>query len=113
MQTKQRTRLADGSELCIPGAISDDNCFISRTFEDGECWALTGRLLGAVAITRSFSETHYGWEEEFMYADYSAGLAALLCFNRKTEGEPQGWIRHVPTMRRRPGGDASKETVRH
>lgn len=26
-------------------------------------------------------------------------------------GEPEGWIRHPMTGRRRPGGDASKEYV--
>lgn len=28
------------------------------------------------------------------------------------EGEPEGWTRHVPTGRRRPGGDATQEYVR-
>jgi hypothetical protein len=27
--------------------------------------------------------------------------------------EPQGWIRHPSTGRRRPGGDASREYVSH
>jgi len=40
-----------------------------------------------------------------------AAVAAFHAWNPETQEEPEGWIRHVQTGRRRPGGDASKEYV--
>lgn len=47
---------------------------------------------------------------------YTTSAEAFMAFVRWTqqecEGEPDGWIRHQPSNRRREGGDPNKETIR-
>ena len=40
-----------------------------------------------------------------------AAVAALLRFDPDEEAEPDGWVRHIPTFRRRPQGDKTREYV--
>ena len=60
---------------------------------------LTGRMFDEVSIT-----------ERWRYEDGPAARAALEAWDGT--GEPQGWYRHVPSGRHRPGGDAEREEVR-
>lgn len=48
-------------------------------------------------------------DEVFTYTSRDGAWAAVLDWNGV--GDPQGWIRHQPSDRRRPGGDASKEYI--
>lgn len=44
------------------------------------------------------------------YETFPQAYAALVKWNG--DGEPDGWIRHMPSGRRRPEGDPSREYVR-
>lgn len=70
------------------------------------------RLWGAGAITSCEDEqtAHAAFDEEWMYATFEQAVAAFKAWDG--EGEPEGWIRHTPSNRRRPDGDPSQETVR-
>jgi len=39
-------------------------------------------------------------------------VANLEEFDPLTMKEPEGWIRHIPSMRRRPDGNKQKEYIR-
>lgn len=51
-----------------------------------------------------------GYDEAYDFQDI---FDAVRQFNEwDGEGEPEGWYRHRPTNRRRPGGDPEREEVR-
>lgn len=54
-----------------------------------------------------------GYTDGFCYVSYLEALAALIAWDPSTDQEPDGWIRHVGSGRRRPNGDASEEYVMH
>jgi len=39
-------------------------------------------------------------------------VVSLALFDPEKMKEPEGWLRHKPTGRRRPGGDKEKEYIR-
>lgn len=51
-----------------------------------------------------------GYDDGFEFTDTEAAIAAFLEWNGT--GDPEGWIRHPDTGRRRPNGDLSREFVR-
>lgn len=53
-----------------------------------------------------------GWDEQYWYERQMALPALLEWCADGFEGEPQGWHRHIPSNRRREGGDPAKEEVR-
>lgn len=48
-----------------------------------------------------------GYRERYCYHNLDAGLHALLYWDGK--GDPEGWVKHVPSGRTRPNADPSKE----
>lgn len=70
------------------------------------------RLWGAGAITSCEDEltAHAAFDEEWMFKTVEQAVEAFHKWDG--DGEPEGWIRHTPSNRRRPDGDPSKETVR-
>jgi hypothetical protein len=57
-----------------------------------------------------------GWpayEDEWCYKDGRAALMAASQWNPPIEKEPEGWVRHPPSGRRRfPNGDPATEEIR-
>lgn len=54
----------------------------------------------------------YGWDQQWWYETGDALGALLDWVAEGFEGEPKGWHRHIPSNRRREGGDPAKEEVR-
>lgn len=51
------------------------------------------------------------YDDHWCYETRSGAEKALAAWDPMTKPEPEGWIRHPQSGRRRPGGDASKEYV--
>jgi hypothetical protein len=73
------------------------------------------RTFGRAALTvaRTEADDLDLWDECFEYPSPHAALTALGDWILAGGfGEPEGWERHVPSYRRRPGGDPAREVVR-
>jgi hypothetical protein len=85
----------------------------TRTLDDGRVLDVTPlgwgyALLGIIWV----EDLGLGlYSDVWQYQERDAALAALAAWDG--QGEPEGWYRHPATGRRRPGGDSSKEYVRH
>lgn len=82
-----------------------------RVFPDGRV-AAVGRLMlgqGQIVAHSSVAEWRYGWRDQWMYERFADAVVAFGQWDGT--GEPTGWVRHVPSYRRREGGDPNKETV--
>lgn len=90
---------------------SVEGYWLERDLPDGRLAAVGPQLNGAAQIVAGKKD---GWqdghEEQWMYPTVPEALGAFAEWDGK--GEPEHWIRHVPSGRRRQDGDASKETVR-
>jgi hypothetical protein len=54
-----------------------------------------------------------GYDDGWCYKDLHRAIHAFAEWNPLIEPEPQGWVRHPPTGRRRfPDGDPATEEVR-
>ena len=53
------------------------------------------------------------FDDQWCYPTYELAAAALAAWNPSDQVEPQGWIRHPASGRRRPAGDATKEFINH
>lgn len=51
------------------------------------------------------------YSDHWCYETRSLAEAALAAWDPMTTREPEGWIRHPQSGRRRPNGDKSKEYV--
>ena len=67
------------------------------------------RLIFGGRITVGGMDDDSGYSEGYDYDTLSGALAALLAWDPDTHPEPAGWLRHIPSYRRPPGGDASGE----
>ncbi len=51
-------------------------------------------------------------EDQWCYETYAGAIAALTVWNPSDESpEPEGWMRHPTSGRRRPDGDKTKEYI--
>jgi hypothetical protein len=75
-------------------------------------WVGLSRMIFTFAILRGRMDDRSGHEDRWCYAtDLDAVVALALWLTRDCQGEPEGWIRHPGSGRRRPGGDATKEHI--
>lgn len=89
--------------------LQDENGFIARKdLPDGRYTTLTPQIF-TTKLTISRAGDEYGWYEAYEYDDPGKAAASFEAW--EGNGEPDGWIRAVPSMRRRPDGDPSKEHV--
>lgn len=103
MTTKLKIRTPNGRFVTIEpliygAAVKVTNRKISTSLRDDS--------------TIDFTEAEFDdgfCDEVFAYTSWDEAWAAVLDWNGV--GDPQGWIRHQPSDRRRPGGDASKEYI--
>ncbi len=82
--------------------------FLERQLPDGRTKCLMRLLDGwRLGVTPPHDNSAYTdlW-------DYPSGYEAWEAFEAfDGTAEPEGWVRHKPSNRRRPGGDSSKEYV--
>lgn len=62
---------------------------------------------GRLHVAPSFDALWY--DDEWCYEHYGQAVAAALAWDG--EGEPEGWMRHPDSGRRRPNGDPAAEYV--
>lgn len=65
---------------------------------------------GQIVAARDAHRWKDGREEMWLYKTFAQCVEAF--FGWDGVGEPDGWVRHVPSFRRREDGDPNKETVR-
>ena len=85
-----------------------------RVLPDGRV-AWLHKLMFTVAICVGridvLTEPFGSYDDRWCYPSSALAATALRRWEPETEKEPDGWIRHPSSGRRRPGGDASKEYV--
>jgi hypothetical protein len=52
-----------------------------------------------------------GYDDSWCYDTLDSAIAAMNAWDPEKQVEPDGWMRHINTARRRPDGDASKEYI--
>jgi hypothetical protein len=52
-----------------------------------------------------------GYDDSWCYDTLDGAIAAMQAWDPEKQAEPDGWMRHIPTARRRPGGDAFREYI--
>lgn len=81
-----------------------------RELDDGRQTAIEALLFGArICIGPVDAED---WEDFWDYDSLVAAIAAYDTWNPLGGAEPEGWIRHAPTGRRRKNGDPATEVIR-
>jgi hypothetical protein len=67
-------------------------------------------LFGAARLTFGRDPECIGYDDCWDYSDRVAAISAMQRWDGV--GEPEGWMRHPSSGRRRPDGDPSREFVR-
>jgi hypothetical protein len=80
-----------------------------RFLPDGRGLWLMQKLLGNTRLAVSAPGDTTGFDQTYCYHDADAAWRAVLGWDG--DGDPEGWVRHHQTMRRRPDGDPDREYV--
>ncbi len=90
--------------------ITNEQGFIARKdLADGRYITLTPQLF-ATLLTISQAGDECGWSEAYTYEDPEKAVESFEAWNGN--GDPcDGWIRHIPSNRRRKGGDPNREHI--
>ena len=84
-----------------------------RQINDQYWGAIYQFLYGWSIIIGKIGDTT-GYEDRWDLTSYHGALLSLEQWEaRGFDGEPDGWIRHLRTGRRRPDGDRSKEHINY
>lgn len=80
---------------------------------DGRVAFLVPRIFGVEICIGAEPTQVAGLTDLYSYAHVSHAVFAWQDWgDAEFAGEPDGWIRHRPSNRRRPDGDASREEIR-
>lgn len=96
----------------MPGILAEPEEGVLLRFEtpDGRWVDLTNQIFNMrISIGPANSQTY---TEFYCYRDRFHAMNAFLLLRHDPTTEPTGWVRHVPSARRRPDGDPAKEYVR-
>lgn len=78
-----------------------------RELDDGRVLYLEPMLGGTVSLC--VAQDKWSITDRYCYHDHDAGWRAVLGWNGK--GDPEGWYRHTPSMRRRPDYTIDSEYI--
>jgi hypothetical protein len=78
-----------------------------RELDDGRVLYLEPMLGGTVSLC--IATDQWNISDRYCYHDHDAGWRAVLGWNGK--GDPEGWYRHSPSMRRRPDFTIESEYI--
>jgi hypothetical protein len=86
----------------------------AKALADGRCSYVIPILFGRayVTVAGEDSDRMGVYDEVYTYETVAAALAALGRWDGEQGTEPDGWIRHQPSNRRREFGDPEREEVR-
>lgn len=80
-----------------------------RVLDDGRVLYLWPMLGNNLRISLSRDEHDKGFHSNYCYHDTREAWRSALGWDGN--GDPEGWVRHIETGRRRPEGDAEREYV--
>jgi hypothetical protein len=80
-----------------------------RILADGRVLYLQPMLGGNLRVSLSQDVDDCGFHTNYCFHDHGAAWRAALGWDG--DGDPEGWVRHIETGRRRPEGDAAREYV--
>lgn len=80
-----------------------------RVLADGRVLYLQPMLLGNSRISLSRDEQDIGFHSNYCFHDTLEAWRSAVSWDG--DGDPEGWVRHIETARRRPDGDAEREYV--
>lgn len=90
--------ISDGVEILD----IDERGFVeTRVLPDGRFVAVVVQVMGSGLLTISRTEEDPGWRDGYHYADLMSAVNALQRWSPEEEAEPTGWVRHLPSGRRR------------
>lgn len=81
-----------------------------RETGNGRYVACLPRIYTTAIITGDLADA-YGFDEHWCFEDKDRAIGAATAWDPSKDPEPEGWIRHPRSGRRRPAGDKSKEHV--
>lgn len=88
---------------------AEENGYVTAAYRlDGKIVA----VLPAMFNWQIIIGNEYGVDERYSYDTNRTLLEFELWKARNFEGEPEGWIRHQPSDRRRTNGDPATEYIR-
>jgi hypothetical protein len=88
----------------------EDGWIAARETPAGMLLTVTPQLMGAALLTVAKPTTAKGtYDEAYTYPTLQGALVYMIAWS--PDVEPYGWIRHIPSNRRRPGGDESREYI--
>jgi hypothetical protein len=80
-----------------------------RVLDDGRVLYLQQMLGNNLRISLSRDEHDVGSHSNYCFHDVKEAWRSALGWDG--EGDPEGWVRHIETGRRRPDGDAEREYI--
>ncbi len=83
---------------------------LNRNLDDGRVLYVYPLTFGRARLGISPNAESGVFDDVWDYDDMEAAVAAMHEWDG--QGDPEGWMRHPSTGRRRPDGDASKEYIR-
>lgn len=99
--------------------IDDLNVWCEKNGYVTAAWAGNGKIVAVLPAMFNWQiivGDEYGIEERYSYSNSTDAHNCLAEFelwkSRNFEGEPEGWIRHQPSNRRRTNGDPATEYIR-
>jgi hypothetical protein len=81
-----------------------------RVLGDGRVLYLQAMLGNNLRISLSRHEHDMYFHSNYCFHDVKEAWRSALGWDG--EGDPEGWVRHIETGRRRPDGDAEREFIR-
>jgi len=91
--------------------LDEFGCLARRMLPDGRELCVVPLLFGRARLTLGPPVQEGWWAQGWEFPDPTRAVAAMLAFDGR--GDPaDGWTRHLPSHRRRPDGDPSREEVR-
>ncbi len=103
-------QMLEHAQASCPNYLWD--CLAVRHFPDGRLAALRLLLFGAqvcVGTMERLSEPLGAWDDVWDYETLLTGYAGMALWEPEQDAEPEGWIRHLRSGRRRAGGDPETE----
>lgn len=82
----------------------------TKFLADGRACGLM-RLIFGGRLCVGDPDDAFGYSEAYDYETHREAHAAFCEWDSNAFSEPTGWVRHTPSYRRRPAGDATKEYV--
>jgi len=103
--------LPDDYPAPIATVLKREGVVAARQLSDGRWLLLVSRIANAgLLVDRDLDDGVF--EEEYSFRFLAEALVALIVWTPDEVSDPSGWLRHIPSYRRRPGGNTAKEDIR-